>query len=199
MDDSKLDFITVINSVLLLVDYQPNMFNGVASGDKTGIQIAAVASAKTASILNVPVIYTSIDPAGNGDFIPELTSIFPKKEVIPRALPNFDAFEDENVLNTIRKSGRKKLIVSGLWTSLSFAYTALHAIREGYEVYGLIDAGGDATLDAHNYGVEQMLLAWVTPITWKPLMSEWMNDWANPYAGAMMKELYRKYDAVLSA
>ncbi|MGH2565497.1 MAG: isochorismatase family protein, partial [Ginsengibacter sp.] len=98
----------------------------------------------------------------------------------------------------VKNSGRKKLIVSGLWTSMCFAYTAIHAIREGLDVYGLIDAGGDASHDAHKYGVKRMLQAGVIPITWMPLTSEWMHDWANPKAAELSKEVYGKFDAMLS-
>jgi len=73
----------------------------------------------------VPVVYTSIWPDGNGEFIKELTDIFPKQEVIARAILGFDAFEEEKLLSVVKATGRKKLIVSGLWTSLCFAYTAL--------------------------------------------------------------------------
>lgn len=197
MESFKLEFITAKNSVLLLVDYQPNMFRGVQSGDRTAIKNAAIASAKAAQILDVPVVYTSIYPEGNGEFIKELTGLFPKQEVISRSIPSFDAFEDEKVLNAVKSSGRKKIIVSGLWTSMCFAYTAMHGIREGFDVYGLIDAGGDASIDAHKYGVQRMLQAGVVPITWMPLVSEWMHDWANPKAAELTKEVYGKFDAML--
>jgi len=80
---------------------------------------------------------------------------------------------------------------------MCFAYTALHAIREGFDVYGLMDAGGDASVDAHKFGVKRMIQAGVIPITWMPLTSEWMHDWLNPKAGELSKEVYGKYDAML--
>ena len=198
MENSKLDFITAKNSILVLIDYQPGMFRGVGSGDRTVIKNAALASAKAAQILDVPVVLTSIDPKGNGEFIKDICELFPKQEVIARSIPGFDAFEDEKVLNAVKSSGRKKLIVSGLWTSMCFAYTALHGISEGFDVYGLIDAGGDASADAHYYGVQRMLQAGVVPITWMPLTSEWMHDWANPKSDELVKEVYGKYDAMLN-
>lgn len=197
MENSKLDLISAQNSVLLLVDFQPNMFRGVQSGDRTQIKNAALAAAKAAQILDVPVVYTSIWPEGNGEFIKELTDLFPKQKAIARTVPGFDAFEDEKVLSAVQATGRKKLIVSGLWTSMCFAYTALHGIREGFDVYGLMDAGGDASIDAHKYGVKRMLQAGVTPITWMPLTSEWMHDWANPKSDDLKKEVYGKFDAML--
>ena len=153
MENSKLEFLSTKNSILLLVDYQPSMFKGIESGNRTTIKNSAVAAAKAEGILDVPVVLTSIWPEGNGAFVKEITELFPKPEVIARKILGFDALEEETVLNAVKKSGRKKLIVSGLWTSMCFAYTAIHGIREGYDVYGLIDAAGDASPDAHAYGV----------------------------------------------
>lgn len=197
MTTPKLEFISDKNSLLLLVDFQPNMFKGVESGDRTAIKNAAVASAKAAQIMDVPVVLTSIYPKGNGDFIKEITDLFPNQNVIERPNQSFDAFETEDVLNAVKSSGRKKIIISGLWTSMCFAYTAIHGVREGFDVYGLMDAGGDASIDAHEFGIKRMLQIGVTPITWMPLTSEWMHDWRNPKAGELSKEVYGKYDAML--
>jgi hypothetical protein len=70
-------------------------------------------------------------------------------------------------------------------------------LREGFDVYGLIDAAGDDSSDAHKYGVQRMLQVGVVPITVVALVSEWMHDWANPKAGELKKEVYSKYDAML--
>jgi len=195
--DGKLELLTDKNSVLILVDYQSAMFKGVASEDKTIIKNAAVCAAKAANILEIPVVLSAINPQVLGDFIPEITTLFPNQEAIARKIPSFDAFEDEKTWNAFKKTGRKKLVVSGLWTSMCFAYTALHALKEGYEVYGLMDAAGDSTFDAHKYGIKRMLQAGVIPITLESLVSEWMHDWGNPKAGELVKEVYSKYGALI--
>src|SRR5512133_3611852 len=191
--DTKLELLTDKNSALVLVDYQPTMFSGVASGDKTIIRNAAYCSARAASILNVPVVLSTINPQHNGSFIADVTKLFPGGEVHARVVPSFDAFEDEKTYAAFRKTGRKKMVVSGLWTSMCFAYTALHAIRDGFEVYGLMDAAGDSTHDAHAFGIQRMLQAGVIPITVESLVSEWMHDWANPKAGELVKEVDSRY------
>ena len=197
MGDSKLELLTAKNSALLLVDYQPGMFKGIESGSRTVIKAAAVAAAKAASILDVPVVLTSIYPEGNGEFLKDISGLFPGQEVFARKLPSFDAYEEDRVLDAVKATGRKKIVISGLWTSMCFAYTAIHGIREGQEVYGLIDAAGDASLDAHNYGIKRMLQVGVVPVTLIQLVSEWMHDWANPKAGELISEVYSKYDAML--
>jgi nicotinamidase-related amidase len=191
--DGKLELLTDKNSVLALIDYQPSMFKGVASGDKTIIRNAAFCAAKAASILGIPVVLSSINPKFNGEFLSEISSLFPGQEVFARKVPSFDAFEDERNWNALKKTGRKKLVISGLWTSMCFAYSALHALKGGFEVYGLMDAAGDSTLDAHKYGVKRMLQAGVVPITLESLVSEWMHDWNNPKAGELVKDVYSKY------
>jgi nicotinamidase-related amidase len=193
--DGKLELLTDKNSALVLVDYQPAMFAGVASGDKTIMRNAAYCAAKAAQILGVPVVLSAIGPQRNGEFIAEITRLFPGQTVYARAVPSFDAFEDEPTYAAFRKTGRKKVVVSGLWTSMCFAYTALHAIKDGYDVYGLMDAAGDSTSDAHKYGIERMLQAGVIPITVESLVSEWMHDWGNPKSMELVKEVYSKYGA----
>jgi len=195
--DGKLELLSAKNSVLVLVDYQSAMFKGVGSGDKTIIKNAAVCAAKAAGILGIPVVLSAINPQMLGAFIPEITDLFPGQEAIARKIPSFDAFEDERTWNAFINAGRRKVVISGLWTSMCFAYTAMHALREGYEVYGLIDAAGDSTPDAHKYGVERMLQIGVIPITLESLVSEWMHDWGNPKAGDLVKEVYTKYGAMI--
>lgn len=193
----NLELLTDKNSVLVLVDYQSSMFKSIGSGDKTIIKQAAICAAKAASILGVPVVLSSINPKSLGEFIPEITRLFPDQEVFARKIPSFDAFEDEGTWNAFKKTGRKKMVISGLWTSMCFAYTALHGLREEYEVYGLIDAAGDSTPDSHKYGVKRMLQAGVIPITLESLVSEWMHDWGNPKASELVKEVYSKYGAMI--
>jgi nicotinamidase-related amidase len=192
-NNGKLELLSDKNSALVLVDYQPTMFAGVASGDKTIIRNAAYCAAKAAAILGVPVVLSAINPPNNGNFLAEIATLFPGQKVYARSVPSFDAFEDKDTWNAFKKTGRKKVVISGLWTSMCFAYTAIHALKEGFEVYGLIDAGGDSTPDAHKYGVERMLQAGVIPITVESLVSEWMHDWANPKAGELVKDVYSRY------
>lgn len=197
MKNTKLELLNVKNSALVLVDYQPAMFRGVGSGDRTSMKNSAVAAARAANILQVPVVLTSIYPQGNGEFIKDITSLFPKQEVFARKVPGFDAFDDEQVWAAVKKTGRSKIVVSGLWTSMCFAYTAIHGVREGLDVYGLMDAAGDASHDAHKYGVKRMLQAGVVPITCLALISEWMHDWGNPKAGELKEKAYGKFEAML--
>jgi len=142
-------------------------------------------------------VLSTINPKSNGEFFPEISQLFPKQEVFARKIPSFDAFEDEKTFNAIKKTKRTKVVLSGLWTSMCFAFSAIHGLKEGYEIYGLMDAAGDSTLDAHKYGVQRMLQVGVVPITLEALVSEWMHGWDNPKAGELVKEVYSKYGAMI--
>lgn len=198
MTNPILDPITADNSAVLLVDFQRAMFAGIGSGDRDAIHTSVVATVKAARILDVPVVLSSIWEGGNGPFIGPITEQFPNEKVYERSEQSFDALENPEVSAAVRATGRKKLIVSGLWTSMCFAFTALHAAQDGYEVYGLIDAAGDATPDAHFYGQQRMYQAGIVPITWMPLVSHWMHDWTNPKAGDLKAEVFGAYDAILA-
>ena len=198
MSKPILDPITADNSVLLLVDFQPSLFAGVGSGDRDAMHNSLVAVSKAARILDVPVVMSSIWEDVNGKIVDEVRDQFPGQQVFQRAGQSFDAFEDEGVAQAVAATGRKKVIVSGLWTSMCFAYTALHGVEAGYEVYGLVDAAGDATADAHFYGQQRMYQAGIVPLTWMPLVSHWMHDWTNPKAGDLKAEVFGRYDVILA-
>ncbi len=195
--NGKLEFLTVNNSVLVLVDFQPSMFRGIGSGDKSVIKTAAFCAAKAAKILGVPVVLSAIHPDYNGKFMDEVTQLFPNTQIFARKVPSFDAFEDEGTWNAFKQTGRKKVVLAGLWTSMCFAYTAIHAVKEGYEVYGLMDAAGDSTPEAHKFGIKRMLQVGVVPLTLEALVSEWMHDWDNPKADELVEEVYRHYGAMI--
>lgn len=198
MEDFQPDFITSINSLLLLTDYQSNLIRNIGSGDRTEIINSAVACTRAASLLNVPVIMTSMNEKENGTFPEELTEIFPGRMVIERPDNTINAFDDDRIRKAVRKSGRDKLVISGLWTSKTFIETALKGQAEGYDVFGLIDACGDLSDELHNEGVHKMLKSGITPITWMSLTSEWMNGWIDPSGNELSEEVYGKYNAMLT-
>jgi nicotinamidase-related amidase len=190
MNGSKQEFLSGDNSVVLVVDYRPGMLKWIESGNRTTLKNAAVAAAKAARILNAPAVLTSIYHQGNGEFLKEITDLFPNQKVFARKTPGFDVFDDERVLEAVKKTGRKKIVISGIWTSRCFACTAIHGIREGYEVYGFIDAAADASSGARNYGVQRMMQADVMPIIALSLLLERLHDLENPKTDELENEMY---------
>jgi nicotinamidase-related amidase len=174
------------SSVLLLIDYQPQMLLGVESHDRTLIRNNIMALAKGARLLEVPTVLTSIG-GENGRFFPELTELFPNTDLIDRKLPSFDALDDTEVLEAVKKTERTQLVITGLWTSICFSFSALHGLREGFHVYGVMDTAGSESLDAHNVALQRMIQAGVVPTTWEQVICEWFHDWANPRSGDVAK------------
>jgi nicotinamidase-related amidase len=174
-------------SALLLVDYQPQMLAGVEYHNRTHIRNNTLALAKGAKIFDIPTVLTSINQDGfGGKFFKELADLFPNSLIDRAKMPSFDALDDEAVLAALRKTGRKQLVVTGLWTSVCFGFTALHCLREGFLVYGVMDTAGSESREAHNAGVKRMVQAGVIPTTWMQIVFEWMHDWSNPKAGEVM-------------
>jgi nicotinamidase-related amidase len=194
MENKFTELLDVKSSVLLLVDYQARMFWGAPANDSTYVKNNVMALAKGAEILGVPTVLTTINAKGNGDFLPEIVEMFPGISVIDRKIPSFDAFEDKPVLNAVKKTGRSQLVVSGLWTSMCMTFTALRGLREGFNVYGVMDTASSESVDAHKMAIERMIQAGVVPCTWMQIISEWMHDWQNPNSGELYSRVYSMYN-----
>ena len=194
MDTKFYEPLEADSSVLLLVDYQAKMFWGARAKDPTYVKNNVMALARGAQILDVPTVLTTINAKFNGDFLPEIAEMFPDVNVIDRKVRSFDAFEDEAVLGAIKKATRKQLVLSGLRTSMCMAFTALRGLREGYNVFGVIDAASSESEDAHNMAIERMIQAGVVPCTWMQVISEWMHSWQNPKSGELIAKVYRPYN-----
>jgi len=180
-------------SALILIDYQPRMYYGVEGADRTLIANNVLALAKTARILQIPTVLTSVGEDGNGPFTPEIADLFPDAPVIERAVPGFDALADDDVVAALKSTGRRQLVMSGLWTSMCFSFSALHAVRDSWGVFGVMDAAGSESAPAHETAVLRMTHAGVVPCTWFQTACEWMDSWANPNAGDLVEEVFRHH------
>lgn len=194
MDTKFYESLETDSSVLLLVDYQARMFWGARAKDPTYVKNNVVALARGAQILDVPTVLTTINAKYNGDFLPEIVEMFPGISVIDRKVRSFDAFEDNDVFDAVKKTGRKQLVLSGLWTSMCMAFTALRGLREGLNPFGVMDAASSESEDAHNMAIERMIQAGVVPCTWMQVISEWMHSWQNPKSGELITKVYRPYN-----
>ena len=175
--NSKIELLTPKNSVLLLIDYQPQMAFGVANIDRQSLKNNAIALAKSAKLFEVPTTLTSVETESFSGFIwPELLDIFPNNEIIERTSMN--SWDSESVKNHIARSNRKKLILAGLWTEVCINMCSFSAMQDGYEVYVVEDACGGTSENAHEWSMERMVHAGVVPLTWQQVLLEWQRDWA---------------------
>ncbi|NEN05029.1 hydrolase [Diaminobutyricibacter tongyongensis] len=171
------DLITPENSVFLFVDHQPQMFFGVGSGDRQSIINGTVALAKAAKAFNVPTVLTTVAAQSfSGNLLPALRDVFPDDEIIDRTTMN--AWEDQNVVDAIKATGRRKIVISGLWTEVCLVLPVLSALAQGYEIYVVADASGGVTAEAHEHALLRMVNAGAVPVTWLQILLELQRDWA---------------------
>jgi nicotinamidase-related amidase len=168
--------LTPQESVLLLMDHQPFQFAAVNSHEPTMIINNVVGLAKTAKAFGVPTILTTVLEERGGYLIKGLQDVFPEQKPINRTFIN--TWQDERVVAEVKKTGRTKIVMAGLWTEICVAMPALHALAEGYEVYVVTDACGGVSSEAHYMAVRRMVAAGIVPITWQVAVGEWQRDWA---------------------
>ena len=187
MTDTKLTQLTPENSQIIFIDHQPQMAFGVASIDRQTLKNNTVALARAAALFKIPTTITTVESEGfSGYAYPELLSVFPDTPILERTSMN--SWDDQNVRNSLASAGRKKVIVSGLWTGICNGMFALSAMLEGgYEIYLVSDASGDTSREAHNLAVQRLAQAGAVPVTTLQTILEWQRDWARSehYEGVM--------------
>lgn len=169
--------LTPTNHTLLLIDQQSMM--ALTTQSHSGIELRSNASliAKAAKSFNVKTILTTAAAKSfAGPMIDETHSVFPNDQVVDRTTMN--AWEDKNIIERVNQSGKEKIVLAGLWTSVCIAWPALSALDQGFEVYVIADACGDVTVEAHNRGMERMVQRGVQPITALEYLLELQRDWA---------------------
>jgi nicotinamidase-related amidase len=183
---SKLEMLSPQNCAIALIDYQPAMYQGVQSHDRlvpfNNVQILA----KTAKLFGIPtVISTVAKDSFSGPFMPEVTDLFPGHVVIDRTSMN--SWLNADFRKAVHGTGRKKIVVAGLWTEACVMFPTLELLKEGFEVYIPADACGDVSLEAHNRAMDRATQAGAVPITSLQYLFELQQDWARAetYEGCM--------------
>ncbi|WP_421992219.1 hydrolase [Roseococcus sp.] len=168
--------LTPQESVLILIDHQPFQFANLHSHEPMMIVNNVIGLAKAAKVFNVPTILTTVVEDRGGKLIKGLQDVFPDQKPIDRTWIN--TWEDARVVDAVKKTGRKKLVMAALWTEICLAMPSIQAVGEGYDVYAVTDASGGVSAEAHDMGIRRMMMAGVMPITWLAVASEWQRDWA---------------------
>jgi nicotinamidase-related amidase len=170
--------LTPKNSALLLIDYQPPQFGAVSSIDRDLLLENIVSTVRTAKAFGLPIVHSTINVAtGRSEStVPRLAELLEDDPPIDRTSTN--AWEDADFLAAVRATGRRKLILCALWTEICMAFPALDAMREGYDVYPVVDAIGGTSEEAHRTGLERVVQAGAQPVTWVALAVELQRDWA---------------------
>ncbi|MCW2546129.1 MAG: hydrolase [Mycobacterium sp.] len=170
--------LTPQNMALIVIDYQPSQVQTVTSIDHQLLTDNIVSVARLAKTFQLPVVLSTVGVTGRGQAptIPELKAVLEEDVEIDRS--EINSWENHVFRDAVRATGRKKLIMTALWTEVCLAFPALDAIREGYEVYPVVDAVGGTSPEAHRAGLERIVQAGAQPISWVSLACELQRDWA---------------------
>jgi nicotinamidase-related amidase len=168
--------VTPEDSALLLIDHQGGQFANLHSHEPQLVVNNAVALAKTAKLFGVPTVLTTVVAARSGNIIKGIHDVWPDQQPIDRTFIN--AWQDTRFVNAVKNTGRKKLVMAGLWTEVCVAMPALQAQGDGYDVYVVADASGGVSPEAHAMAMDRMIQAGIKPVTWLAVLCEWQRDWA---------------------
>src|ERR1700722_576876 len=168
--------LTPENSVLVLIDHQPFQFANLHSHEPTMVMNNVIGLAKAARVFAVPTLLTTVLEERGGHLIKGLQDVFPEQKPINRTFIN--TWQDPRVVEAVKKTGRKKLILAALWTEICLAMPAIQAQGEGFDVYAVTDASGGVSVEAHDMAIRRMVQAGITPVTWLAVFGEWQRDWA---------------------
>ena len=182
---------TYADSALVLIDYQPEMFEVIRS--ETGadmVELNVRLLAKTAKALNVPIVLSTVG-VGFGINGPTLPSILEELDGIePIDRSSMNAFEDDALREAVRATGRTRLIIGGLHTEICLTFASVQALKDGYDVMFVTDAVGGRSQVAHRTGIERLSHAGAVPTTALAVNTELFRDWASPVAGAARDVIY---------
>jgi nicotinamidase-related amidase len=171
--DPKTDhLLTPENSALILIDFQPGLIDGTKSVSREILVNNVLALAKTGNLFRLPIVLTTVgvNAGYQEDTIAELKLALPDVSAVDRSKVN--AWEEPAFREAVVATGRRKLIMAGLWTEVCLVFPALDLLHEGYQVYAVSDASGGTSIDAHERGMQRIIQAGAVPVTWEAVMAE---------------------------
>jgi len=191
--DQKNDhLLTPENAALIIIDYQPVQVNSIASMDRQILINNISGVAKMAKVYNLPIVLSTVNvqTGFNKETIPQL-----KREL--EGVPSYDrttinSWEDKEFLEAVKATGKKKLIMTALWTEACLTFPALDALKEGYEVYIVADAVGGTSVEAHNAALRRMEQAGAIMVSVPQLFCELQRDWSRAETAQEFMQLFIK-------
>src|SRR5579863_1687007 len=168
--------LTPENCVVVLIDHQPFQLANVNSHEPTMVINNAIGLAMTAKAYGIPTILTTVNEERGGQIFKGIQDIFPDHKTINRTYIN--AWQDERVVEAVKKTGRQKVVFAALWTEMCLAMPAIHAMGDGYDVYAVTDASGGVSAEAHDMAIRRLVAAGAQPMTWLGMAGELQRDWA---------------------
>jgi len=178
MRDPTTDhLLTPHNSALIIIDYQPLQVSSVASMDRRELVMNIMAVTRLAKLFRLPILLSTgnVKAKGSEPTIHQLRDLLPDTPELDRTTIN--AWEDQEFLRALKMAGPKKLIMTALWTEACLSFPALDALKDGYDVYMVVDAVGGTSPKAHEAALRRLEQAGAKPISWAQLACELQRDW----------------------
>jgi nicotinamidase-related amidase len=176
--DPKTDhLLTPDNAALIIIDYQPIQVNSIDSMDRQTLVDNIVGVAKTGIAYGLPIVLSTVNVTTglNQPLISQLQEVL--KGITPIDRTTVNAWEDVQFREAVRATGRKKLIMTALWSEVCLTFPALDAMRAGYEVYAITDAVGGTSRAAHEAALQRIQQAGAKMSSWVQLICELQRDW----------------------
>jgi nicotinamidase-related amidase len=169
--------LTPQNAALVIIDFQPVQVGSIQSRPKRELVANITALARIGKLYALPVVLSTVNvkTGRNQPTIHQITEVLTGVDPIDRT--SINAWEDEDFVRAVKATGRKKLIMAALWTEVCLVHPALDAIKEGFEVYPVIDCVGGTSPEAHEFGVRRLVQAGGKPVGWVQLICELQRDW----------------------
>jgi nicotinamidase-related amidase len=190
------------DTVFLLLDHQSGLFQTVKDIPVAELRSNVIMLAKLATLMKIPVITTASEPKGtNGPLMPEIHEFAPHSIYVGRK-GEVNAWDNEDFVKTVSATGRKTLIMAGVWTSVCVMFPALDAKLAGYKVYAVMDASGDVSEMANRTTLARLVQGGVIPVTTNAVLSEVHRTWNRPEAaeiGKLYAHVSPNYAAVVES
>ena len=175
------------DSAVVFIDHQPQMTFGVSNIDRATLINNVTLLARVAKEFKVPAILSSVETESFSGYIwPQLLDVFPGQEVVERTSMN--AWDDAGFRKAVEATGRKNILLTGLWTEVCVAWPTIEMIGAGYNVYVVEDCCGATSQVAHEAALSRMVQAGAIRLTTIAALLEWQRDWARrDHYDALMK------------
>lgn len=177
--DTKSDhLLTADNAVLIIIDYQPPQINSIASMDRQLLINNISGTIESAKLYGMPIVLSTVNVKTglNYETIPQIKKHLGEIPSIDRT--SINSWEDKEFVEAVKATGRKKLIIAALWTEACLSFPALDALKEGYDVYMLVDAVGGTSKEAHEIAIRRLENAGAVSISTVQLFCELQRDWS---------------------
>ena len=177
-DPANDHLLTPKNCAFLIIDYQPVQVNSIASMERQKLVSNIVRTCKAAKLYGLPIVHTTVNVKTgiNKPPIKALREVLADVPVYDRT--SINAWEDVEFRKAVTATGRKKLVMTALWTEACLTFPALDAIKAGYEVYVVVDAIGGTSMTAHEMALRRVEQAGGKMISVTQLFCELQRDWA---------------------